>query len=278
VDEPANVSRVDLFADFCADCAMDAFEPLRDWVTRVETMSLHYSFGRFSGWSFGSGGDIVARLYDKTLEVEKKSHKFYLHELWKASGWDGTSQVWRIEFEAKRNALVSLKLPKLAHLLPNQAALWRYLTENWLRLTVPTDTDSNRARWNNHPLWDFIASAFDSEMEQAKLERFSPARLPEDERLFVHGLGGITSFMASRGIEDISEGIGEYLHQAKAYHVVRSGMKHDGMERYVGRKVKAKNRRYNTVNNVQILPSDLTKTEAAAVAYQQAKDGENEND
>jgi len=68
-------------------------------------MSLHYSYGRFSGWSFGSGGDTVARLYDKTLEVEKKSHKFYLHELWKAAGWDGTSQVWRMEFEAKRNAL-----------------------------------------------------------------------------------------------------------------------------------------------------------------------------
>jgi len=274
VNEPANVSRVDLFADFCADCEMDAFEPLRDWVTRVETLSLHYSYGRFSGWSFGSGGDIVARLYDKTLEVEKKSHKFYLHELWKAAGWDGESQVWRMEFEAKRNALVSLQLPKLSHLLPNQAALWRYLTENWLRLTVPTELDSNRARWDNHPLWDFIASAFDTGEEQTKLQRFNPARLPEDERLFVHGLGGITSFMASRGIEDIGEGIGEYLHQAKEYHIRRSGFKHDGMERYVGRKVKSKNRRFNTVNNVQPLPSDLTKTEADAIAYQQAKDGE----
>ena len=271
VNEPANISRVDLYADFCADCPMDAFEPLRDWVTRVEAMSLHYSYGRFSGWSFGSGGDIVARLYDKTLEVEKKSHKFYLHELWKAAGWDGESQVWRMEFEAKRNALVSLQLPKLSHLLPNQAALWQYLTENWLRLTVPTESDSNRARWNNHPLWDFIAAAFSTETEQAKLQRFNPARLPEDERLFVHGLGGITSFMASRGIEDIGEGIGEYLHQAKAYHVTRSGFKHDGMERYVGRKVKAKNRRYNTVQNAQ--PLEYQSIEAAE-AYQSAKDGD----
>jgi len=277
VNEPANVSRVDLFADFCAEYEMDAFEPLRDWVTRVETLSLHYSYGQFSGWSFGSGGDIVARLYDKTLEVEKKSHKFYLHELWQAAGWDGSRQVWRMEFEAKRNALVSLQLPKLAQLLPNQAALWRYLTENWLRLAVPAETDSNRARWGNHPLWDFIAAAFDTEEEQAKLQRFNPARLPEDERLFVHGLGGITSFMASRDIEDLGEGVGEYLHQAKQYHVKRAGHKHDGMERYVSRKVKAKNRRYNTVNNTQPLPTELTRAEAAAVAYQQAKDGEDEN-
>lgn len=274
VNEPANISRVDLYADFCADCPMDAFEPLRDWVMRVETMSLHYSHGRFSGWSFGSGGDIVARLYDKTLEVEKKSHKFYLHELWKAAGWDGESQVWRMEFEAKRNALVSLQLPKLSHLLPNQAALWRYLTENWLRLTVPTESDSNRARWNNHPLWDFIASAFNSEDEQAKLQRFNTARLPEDERLFVHGLGGITSFMASRGIEDLGEGIGEYLQQAKQFHVTRSGFKHDGMERYVGRKVKAKNRRYNTVQNA---PPLEYQSIAAAEAYQSTKDGDDED-
>ena len=136
VHEPANVSRVDLFADFSAMCRMDAFDPLRDWVTRVESMSLHYSQGRFSGWSFGSGGDIVARLYDKTLEVEQKSHKFYLHEMWRATGWDGSCDVWRMEFEAKRNALVSLQLPKLAQLLPNLPSLWRYLTENWLRLTV----------------------------------------------------------------------------------------------------------------------------------------------
>ncbi|HEY0666269.1 MAG TPA: hypothetical protein VGD24_09405, partial [Gallionella sp.] len=136
-----------------------------------------------------------------------------------------------------------------------------------------SQSDTNRARWNNHPLWDVIAAAFNTETEQAKLQRFNPARLPEDERLFVHGLGGITSFMASRGIEDIGEGIGEYLHQAKEYHVKRSGFKHDGMERYVGRKVKIKNRRYNTVQNGQPLESQIV---AAAEAYQGAKDGDNE--
>lgn len=273
VNEPANISRVDLYADFCADYEMDAFSPLLDWVTKVESLTLHYSHARFSGWGFGSGGNVVARLYDKTLEVEKKSHKFYLYELWKAAGWNGTRQVWRIEFEAKRAALVSLQIPKLVHLLPNQTSLWRYFTENWLRLTVPTATDSNRARWNNHPLWDFITSAFDSENEQAKLQRFNPARLPEDERLFVHGLGGITSFMASRGIDDIGEGLGEYLHQAKQYHAIRSGFKLDGIEQYIERKVKAKNRRYNTVRNAPPNPAAINK---AAGNYQRAKDDDNE--
>jgi hypothetical protein len=175
-----------------------------------------------------------------------------------------------MEFEAKRNALVSLKLPKLSDLLPNLAALWRYLTEKWLRLSIPIETDSNRTRWGNHPLWDFITEAFDTETDTPKLERFYPTRLPEDERLFVHGLGGLTSFMASRGIEDMDEGIGEYFHQAKEYHAVRSG-KHNGIERYVGKKVKGKNRRFNTVQNPDGAPPF---DEAASVAYRKASNGE----
>lgn len=53
--------------------------------------------------------------------------------------------------------------------------------------------------------------------------------------------------------------------------VTRSGFKHDGMERYVGRKVKAKNRRYNTIQNAQ--PPEYQSI-AAAEAYQLAKDGD----
>ena len=46
------------------------------------------------------------------------------------------------------------------------------------------------------------------------------------------------------------------------------------MERYVGRKVKAKNRRYNTVQNRQPLEYQSI---AAAEAYQSAKDGDDED-
>jgi hypothetical protein len=86
-------------------------------------------------------------------------------------------------------------------------------------------------------------------------------RLPADERLFVHGMGGLTSFMAARGIEDMEEGIGEFFHQATAFHNERSGLNKMGLEIYLDRKVRVKNRRYNTQNNRLNLPSD--KQEAA---------------
>ena len=53
--------------------------------------------------------------------------------------------------------------------------------------------------------------------------------------------------MASRGIEDFGEGLGEYLAQATEFHASKG----EPFHRYVGRKVKAKARKYNTIHNNQ---------------------------
>jgi hypothetical protein len=274
VHEPANVSRGDLFVDFSADLAMDSFNPLESWITRTQSIDLHYRYNQFSGWSFGMGGDIGARLYNKTLEVEKKSKKFYLHEFWKAEGWDGQQVVWRMEFEAKREVLKQLGIYKLNNLLELQSALWLYLTQDWLRLATPSLTDSNQTRWPNHPLWDDISQVFNQDHDQLKLQRFSLARVPEDERLFVHGLGGITSFMAREGIADLGEGIGEFLHQAKDFHDKRANLQGAGMDAYVTKKVKSKNRRFNSINNRENNFSDKHQIIESAKSYRQASDGD----
>lgn len=274
IKEPANISRVDLFIDFAADLAMDSFDPLQSWITRSQSIDLHYRHNQFSGWSFGMGGEIAARLYNKTLEVEKKSKKFYLYELWKSAGWDGESTVWRMEFEAKREVLKQLGIYKLNNLLDLQTSLWLYLTEDWLRLAVPSHSDTNQSRWPNHPLWNDITKAFNNETEQAKLSRFSYVRAPEDERLFIHGLGGLTSFMAREGIEDLGEGIGEFFHQAKDYHFRRSGFMKSGMENYIRRKVKSKNRKFNTDNNRKNNANDIQDIADKKTIYERESGGE----
>lgn len=274
VNEPANISRVDLFVDFTADLSMDSFDPLQDWVTRTQSIDLHYRYQQFSGWSFGMGGNIGARLYNKCLEIEKKSRKFYLYELWQAAGWNTSAQVWRMEFEAKRDALKELGICKLDNLLQLQPALWIYLTQDWLRLAVPAPSDTNRARWPTHPLWDQITRVFDEQGEQPKLQRFTPMRLPADERLFVHGMGGLTSFMAARGIEDMGEGIGEYFHQATEFHNSRAGLKKMGLELYLDQRVRVKSRRYNSKNNRQNLPGDKQQAAENADAYRKSADAE----
>ncbi len=175
-----------------------------------------------------------------------------------------------MEFEAKREVLKELGIRKLDNLLELQTALWLYFTQDWLRLTVPSANDTNQTRWINHPLWDQITSVFEQEIEQPKLQRFSPTRLPLDDYLFVNGLGGFTSFMASRGIEDFGEGLGEYLAQANQFHIIKGEPFHS----FVGRKVKAKARKYNTIRNQNNMADAARRLAEEAEAYRREKDGE----
>jgi hypothetical protein len=95
--------------------------------------------------------------------------------------------------------------------------------------------------------------------------------LPADERLFVHGLGGLTSFMASRDIEDFGEGLGEYLAQATEFHANKG----EPFKSYVGRKVKAKARKYNTIHNNQKNMEDASRRLADELnAFDPPKDGD----
>jgi len=129
-----------------------------------------------------------------------------------------------------------------------QNDLWRYLTEDWLRLAIPNPNDTTRTRWPTHPVWQSICGVHALPLDQPRLKRFRPERLPRDEWMLVNGLGGLTSFMASRGIEDIGEGIGEFFHHAEKFHAEHKGQK---LEKYIERKVKAKARKYNTRDNTK---------------------------
>lgn len=276
VQGSATVSRADLFLDFvCTQNLENIRQP--DWITRASLMAQYYDCRLeqpFTGWVIGMGGNLHARLYEKYVEILHKSQKTYLFELWQANGWKVGEKVWRMEFQTEKQTLKELGIISLPDLLEKQAALWQYLTENWLRLSIPNPNDTKRDRWPTHPLWLHIAGVYAIPLHQPRLQRFKHARLPADERLFVHGLGGLTSFMASRGIEDFGEGLGEYLAQATEFH----DRKGESFHNYVGRKVKAKARKFNTINNNQKNMEQAAKQLADAVrAYKRAKDGGNGN-
>lgn len=216
----------------------------------------------FTGWVIGNGGNLHARLYEKVIEIVNKSRKTYLFWVVASKGLAG----WR---------------KGLAHGIPNRETnaqgvghsssvrlAWTtsrtvHCLTRWLRLSIPNPNDSKRDRWPNHPLWGAIAGVYALPFDQPLLQRFRPARLPADERLFVHGLGGLTSFMASRGIEDFGEGLGEYLTQATEFHAIKG----EPFQSYIGRKVKAKARKYNTIHNQKNLISAARELKVAADAY-----------
>src|SRR6185436_12048287 len=108
-------------ADFTTDVDLSAI-PRNAWVMRAHFFSTYHDRSRFSGLSFGMGGDFAARLYDKTLEIQK-SGKEYLFPLWKAAGWDGNQPVWRLEFQVRRTVLGEMGLRTVPELLANRAGL-----------------------------------------------------------------------------------------------------------------------------------------------------------
>lgn len=273
VEGLASVSRADLYLDFtCAESLAKIKQP--DWITRAHLMAKYYDCRLkepFTGWVIGIGGNLHARLYEKVVEIENKSHKTYLFELWQAKGWEAGQKVWRIEFQTEKQTLKELGIISLFDLLTQQVSLWRYLTHKWLRLSIPNPNDSKRDRWPNHPLWDAIAAVYSHSLDQPLLKRFKPARLPDDERLFVHGLGGLTSFMASRGIVDFWDGLEAYVSQAQDFHA----QKGRSLEGYSATKARGKGRKFNTIDNQKNMVGTANLLQEAVEALRRERDAEN---
>ena len=48
---------------------------------------------------------LSCAVYNKTLEIKQKSSKTWFYDLWRKNGWDGITDVWRIEFRFKREKI-----------------------------------------------------------------------------------------------------------------------------------------------------------------------------
>ena len=152
------------------------------------------------GIQFGRS-QVVARLYNKTLETKEKGNEAYAELLSARCGkeFDPEQEVWRLEFELKREALASLKLaaeldtedaeadveaelsaeelphvgtlPKLfAHL----DAIFQHLSYHWLRLVQPA-RGRVRSRWPLDPTWEALRVEFAKVVAAPQLDESSLA-------------------------------------------------------------------------------------------------------
>jgi len=270
VEGDERVSRVDPCVDLVPSIPVDTWD-VRQWVTRARNKACYWTVGdRFSGWRIGIGGAVQSRFYDKVLEVNEESHKTYLFDLWAARGWKEGDPVWRQEFQVGRAALKELGIRSVAQLLGKLGGLWTYLTQDWLRLALLSDVDSNRSRWPDHTFWNVVAGVNWSELPQPTLKRIRPSSFPRDEQIFTIFPGYIASLMAREGITDWSEGLGVAIHEADIFHR-RQGR---SLAKYVERKAKVKGRLLSTINNRVNDPEDRKRIAQNAEAYRKAKDGE----
>ena len=275
LEEP-KVSRIDLFVDFVSSVSMESWDRTA-WVTRANQINAYSVGGQFSGWTIGLGGAIAARLYDKVLEVVTQSKKEYLFPLWKNTGWDGMTRIWRLEFEVKQEAISQLGLKGFDAVMDGLGGIWGYATTEWLRLTEPNPADATRSRWPIHPLWTLLASV-DWEKEGAQLSRTFPiSRIPGRDWLMTHGLSSLTSFMAAEGVYDFDKGLQLFRDELYAYHEEKAFLFGQSFSEYIWDKVALKVRQYNRGMNADQLSDwqkEAKRLNAAAEAYRKASDGE----
>jgi hypothetical protein len=206
--EAAKLSRADVHIDYqggYAPSLSNVSEELRCFIRPGKTKgALYFQGTRPTGYVFGKR-HVQARLYNKTLETKEKANDAYAALLLAKNGeaYDPEQEVWRLEFQLRREGAMGFKLyaspeeeddeaeieaelaaEELQHIgtLPRFFArmneLMLYLTRHWLRL-VEDNGSANRSRWPTHPTWIALRDQFGA---VAQLQR-----LDEDQRRLVRG-------------------------------------------------------------------------------------------
>lgn len=158
---------------------------------------MHQSGRRLSGFTFGRG-DIVARVYDKTLELASRG------ATWPALLWrevHADDPVWRIEFQYRRKALLSFSVRSASDVIDSRQDLWDY-GARWLSLRVP-GSHSQPWRWDEAPEWLEIRAA---EMGSPRSGLIRGRIRSDNERRLVAGFVGYASAIGAGGSQDDMDG------------------------------------------------------------------------
>ena len=62
----------------------------------------------FDGWQIGAGHKYIT-IYNKTREIDEKSHKEYIRDCWRRAGLDLEAENWRCELRLDSQAINSVK-------------------------------------------------------------------------------------------------------------------------------------------------------------------------
>jgi hypothetical protein len=206
----AKLSRADLHIDWQGGYTprlASASDELRRFIRPGKTKWGFYGAGQTpSGYTFGKSA-VQARLYNKTIETTERANDAYSALLVARNGdaYDSEQEVWRLEFELKREGAKGFRLyaapevdddeatiaaeiaaEDLEHIgtLPRFFArmgeVFAYLTLHWLRFVEDNGT-ANRSRWPLHPTWAALRDAF------ARLVQAHALPLDDDKRMLVRG-------------------------------------------------------------------------------------------
>ncbi|MGM0906857.1 MAG: hypothetical protein ACQEVQ_10045 [Pseudomonadota bacterium] len=208
------ISRVDICVDFSCDIDWSFFKD-NQWCCRSGRKAIYHEREKLTGFTFGAGGEFSARLYDKTEEI-KNSKKDFFNDIWRESGWDGETTIWRLEFQLRQAPVKEFGLLEPNEFMDNINAVWEYAAGKWLNLRYDNG-DKNRSRWPLALVWEDLASVRFNLKNPPPAKRLSVESVPNREWLIIYNLGGLTSYMAANGIDDIEHAFNRFMADADEF-------------------------------------------------------------
>ncbi len=186
-------SRVDL----CADVLMleDSWGTnLLDYArTRSTYIATHFSHRKLTGISIAKGA-ISARLYDKPLEIQEQSNKFWMYDIWGLSEVPEGRKVIRVEYQLRREMLGQLAINTIDDLFLHYDKIWAYCTQKWLKFQTPGKHHTQRKIL---PWWKTLQNGFRGKQNPKPLVRSKSIQYDIDQNT-TQAIGHMRSLIAAR--------------------------------------------------------------------------------
>lgn len=186
------VNRVDMYCDILLPEKCWSERLTEYFVTRAIKRSWHKQGKVFSGFSIGKGS-IMARLYDKPLEIKQKSGKKWMYDIWEIDKVPISQNVIRVEFQIRRETLKRFGISTFDDLIRLSSKLWAYCTKSWLKLQDKPGTHHTQRHTFN--LWKTVQSAYHVEQDAIPLVSIEAANQDRDQ-ILRQLIGNLTSLIA----------------------------------------------------------------------------------
>jgi hypothetical protein len=182
------------------DQCVDVLLPASSWglgiadhlVTRAIKDGIFRANRKATGITVGSG-DLLARIYDKPLEIIMKSNKIWMFDVWGIPSVPSDHFIIRVENQVRREALKQLGIDTFDDLLAKAAALWSYSTRSWLK--VQDDPSKHHTQQKTLPWWEVVQDGFLGVQGENPLVRTKAMRA-DRKQLTQQIVGQIASLMA----------------------------------------------------------------------------------
>jgi hypothetical protein len=234
------VSRVDVTADW------QGWEPEREllelFTCRARQDASWRAHRRHTGWSWGGGGAVYARCYDKSTEIRGTDKAEWFPKVWaRSESYEPGGKVWRLEYQVKREAIREFTelglepgaFKSWAGMREHLGSIFHTLGRGWCSLRLPR-TAKDRQRID--PRWEAILTGSSAwagcvaPVDLARVQAETEFKRTLDQ-LAGYVARGIAERWALRGKDDDVSATYDRLFADVCTHLARKGDSLEGKAR-----------------------------------------------